>query len=221
MPTQVAEITRSLTEREAAARAAEGVAAAHLQREQSLIRHEADLLEREQAVAAAQAAAAEARNRLDAEEASQKQQAARLGEAAAALEERQAGISAELAGREATLAGREEELAAAVLQFERERDTQSEADAAQRQQMVGELRRLETAVDAALAQLRQAEAEGAAQRAALAAVQREVAEAEMARDSALRAHTAAQQVGQWEARAVQGGTPVSIVIPFDAHACTR
>jgi hypothetical protein len=193
-PLQVKEITQSLKEREAQARAAEEVAAAHLQREKRLIQHESQLLEREQQLAAAAAEASAAKAEMEALWAGQRQEAARLEQAAAAVEEREADVSAELAGRESVLAGREEELAAAMRQFEAEREQQAEADEVQRQRTLAELRRLESGIDEAMSQLRHAEEEGRAMRQRLQGVQRETGEAEAARDKALLAHKAAQQV---------------------------
>lgn len=193
---QVREITRSLKEREARAREAEEVAAAHLQREKRLIQAESDLLQREQAVERERGEAATSRSKLEAAWAGQRQEAARLAEAGRALEAQQAEAAEALGGREAALAAREEELAAAMQEFEREREAQAEADEEQRQRTLAELRRLDEGIGEAMGQLRQAEEEAAEMRRRVQEVQREGAEAEAARDKALLAHTAAQQVGR-------------------------
>ena len=193
--TQVREITRSLKEREARAREAEDVAADHLAREKRLLQNEAAVRDREAAADAA-AEAAEARQReLEGAVAAQRQEMARLEAGAAALEEREAAVSAALEGREAALAAREHELAAGVAQFEDERAAAAAADEQDRQRAQGELRRLGAAVEEAVDQMRAAEAEATEQRDRLLAVQRDTAEAEAARDAALLAHKAAQQVG--------------------------
>jgi peptidoglycan hydrolase CwlO-like protein len=101
-----------------------------------------------------------------------------------------------LGAREAELQQREEELAAAVHDFEAERDQAAEADAQQRRRMLEELRQLEAGVEAAMGQLREAEEEAASVRRRVLETQGEAAEAEAARDKALLAHKAAQQVGQ-------------------------
>lgn len=191
---QVKEITRSLKEREAKARAAEEVAAAHLAREKRLIQHEAALLEREQAVERAAADAKAVRQDLEVARAAQAAETARLADAAAALEERQAQSAAAIAEREAALAAREDELTGAVQQFEAERQVAAEEDAAQREATLAELRQLEAGVHEAVSKLRAAEEEADAMREQLAQVQAETSDAEAARDTALMAHKAAQQV---------------------------
>ena len=131
-----------------------------------------------------------------------------MGQAAAALEERQAAAAADLAAREAALAAREEELAGAVRQYEAERAAAEEADAREREAALAELRRLEEGVEEAAAQLHAAEQEAAAERTRLDRVLAETADAEAARDAALLAHQAAEQVGagRW-ARHVRDGWP--------------
>ncbi len=207
----MAEITASLKEREAKARAAEEVAAAHLAREKRLIHAEGALVEREQAVERAAADAKAAHKELEAVQAAQATDAARLAESAAALEERRADVEGQLAARESALADREDELAAAMQQFEAERAAAAEEDDAQRAATLAELRRLEGGIDATMEDLRAAEAEAEAMRSRLAGVQRETAEAEAARDKALLAHKAAQQVG---------GT-VYVVVALLLQCCAR
>lgn len=192
---QVKDITQSLKGREARVREAEDVAAAHLQRERRLIEMEGELLKREQVLEHAAVEAAAAKKELEAQRAGAAREAARVRDAGVAAAEQQAAAAAQLEAREVALQEREEELAAAVHSFESERDQAAEADAEQRRHMLDELRQLEAGVEAAMGQLREAEEEAAAVRRRVLEAQGEAAEAETARDRALLAHKAAQQVG--------------------------